>query len=168
MDPIYVTIPGAAVGKGRPRHRIVKPRKGPEFVQVYTPRETAQYEGIVRHHAKVAMQQRRLVEGPVDVAIIIRVRPPDSWPQWKRDAALRDLIRPDSKPDSDNIKKAILDAMNQVVWVDDNQVTDAVVRKRYHTAPAVLVRVTPLPRASSRITRRDQLPAAPPTEEVAT
>lgn len=126
----------------------------------YTPAKTRQYEGLVKHFGELAMRGQAPIAGPVDVAIVIRVRPPSSWPEWKRAAALADRIRPDSKPDADNVKKAILDGLNGVVFVDDVQATDAVVRKRYHVRPAVHVRVTPLQQASSRITRKDQLPPA--------
>jgi Holliday junction resolvase RusA-like endonuclease len=158
MDPIIISIPGDAVGKGRARHRHVKTKDGREFDMAYTPAKTRQYEGIVRSRAEDAMAGRPPLQGPLHVAVVIRVRPPMSWPTWKREAALRGDIVPDSKPDSDNIKKAIYDGINGVVWVDDNQAAVGAWRKEYHDKPGVFVKVVPLRAASSRITRKDQLP----------
>ncbi|WP_175829702.1 RusA family crossover junction endodeoxyribonuclease [Burkholderia cepacia] len=43
------------------------------------------------------------------------------------------------KPDSDNVVKALKDGMNGVVYVDDGQVVDLWVAKRYAVVPGVRV-----------------------------
>ncbi len=160
MDPILIGIPGEPVGKGRARHRHVKTKDGREFDMAFTPAKTRQYEGIVRTRGEFAMRGKPPIEGPLHVAVVIRVRPPTSWPEWKRAAALSGLIAPDGKPDTDNVKKAVYDGLNGVVWADDSQVCDGAWNKVYHEKPGVWLKVTLLSKASSRITRRDQLPPA--------
>lgn len=157
MEPLVITIPGEPVGKGRARHRHVKTKDGREFDMAFTPAKTRQYEGIVRTCGELAMRGRAPLGQPLHVAVVIRVRPPTSWPDWKRAAALAGGIVPDTKPDTDNVKKAVYDGLNGVVWADDCQVCDGAWRKVYHEKPGVLLKITPLAKASSRITRRDQL-----------
>lgn len=41
---------------------------------------------------------------------------------------------PTVKPDTDNISKIILDALNGLAYYDDNQVTDLTIYKQYATA----------------------------------
>jgi Holliday junction resolvase RusA-like endonuclease len=69
---------------------------------------------------------------------------PASWSKAKRAAALSGEIVPTKKPDMDNVVKAICDALNAIVWVDDVQVTDLLARKRFGDNPHVEARITPL------------------------
>jgi Holliday junction resolvase RusA-like endonuclease len=46
-----------------------------------------------------------------------------------------------TKPDVDNICKLYLDAMNGVVYLDDNQITELFVRKLYSRKPCVVIEV---------------------------
>ena len=48
---------------------------------------------------------------------------------------------PKVKPDLDNVVKAVLDALNGVVYRDDAQVVNLVATKRYATEPRVEVYV---------------------------
>ena len=47
----------------------------------------------------------------------------------------RGLIFPTKKPDTDNIAKAILDALNGLAYYDDAQVVNLEVQKRYSNEP---------------------------------
>jgi Holliday junction resolvase RusA-like endonuclease len=46
-----------------------------------------------------------------------------------------------TKPDRDNMEKALLDALEGIVMESDSQVVGGEVTKRYHTQPGALVRV---------------------------
>ncbi len=157
--PVVIVIPGTPVPKGRGRHRNVKTKDGREFTTTFTPAATRRYGGVIRSFGEAAMRGRTPIEGPIHVAVVLRFRPPQSWPQWKRDAALDGLICHDTKPDSDNVKKAIYDGLNSVAWVDDCQIVAWAGRTEYSTKEAVLIKVTPIAKASSRITRKEQLAA---------
>ena len=60
---------------------------------------------------------------------------PKSTSKKKRDEMERGLILPTKKPDTDNIAKAILDALNGLAYYDDAQVVHLEVQKRYSNEP---------------------------------
>lgn len=136
-------IPGVPVGKGRPRAAA----RG-KHIQLYTPEKTASYEGVVALAARQAMAGALLLEGPVATTLEIRLPIPRSWSKRKQADALAGIEYPTKKPDADNVVKAIFDALNGVVWHDDTQVVEIVVRKRYAAVPGVGV-------AISRVTNID-------------
>jgi Holliday junction resolvase RusA-like endonuclease len=133
---IFFVIPGTPVGKGRPKFA----RRG-AFVQAYTPEKTASYENLVKLAAADAMKGAAPVEAHVTVQMEIFITPPSSWSARKRADALSGKIQPTTKPDIDNVVKGVFDAMNDIVWKDDKQVTDLCVRKRYADVARTEVKV---------------------------
>ncbi|UGA38202.1 RusA family crossover junction endodeoxyribonuclease [Chromobacterium haemolyticum] len=87
------------------------------------------------------MDGNPLIAGPADVEISMFLPVPTSWSKKKQAAALQGQVYPTKKPDADNVIKAIFDGINGVVWVDDVQACDIVVRKRYADKPGVEVTV---------------------------
>lgn len=133
---VEFSVPGTPVGKGRPRFA----RRG-GFVTAYTPEKTASYENLVKMVASHAMLGRHPIEGPVSLDLTLLVTPPASWSKKKIDAAIGGNVLPTSKPDIDNVLKAICDAMNGVVFCDDKQVCNARVEKRYAGVAEARVKV---------------------------
>lgn len=131
-------VPGKPQGKGRPRAAA----RG-KFVRMYTPEKTASYESTIALAASQAMAGRPPIEGPVVASIFIALPVPASWSKKKQAQALADQLLPITKPDSDNVVKAVFDAINGVVWGDDTQVVDHVARKRYRARPGVSVTISP-------------------------
>jgi Holliday junction resolvase RusA-like endonuclease len=50
-------------------------------------------------------------------------------------------IFPTKKPDSDNVLKIILDALNGVCFEDDSQICDIIFSKRYSINPKIAVKI---------------------------
>lgn len=130
------TIPGPPVGK---QAKVVT-RSGRTFF----PKRTAAYTDRVAALAHVARGARELHVGPAQVTIEIRLAIPQS--ARKRDVPLMRSgeIKPTKKPDCSNVAKLLEDALNKVLWHDDSQVTDLVVRKRWAEADSVTVEVRAL------------------------
>lgn len=138
VAPLVVVIPGEPKAQGRGR----AVRFG-SSVRVIDPESSRSWKGV----AAVFMQQARNAAGvfaPLDVALVVEV---DAyWPRpksLKKSAPTGDLPRT-SRPDADNVGKAVLDAGNGVLWSDDSLVTRLVVNKwvhQMHGAPRVEVRV---------------------------
>lgn len=134
MTCIAFTVPGQPQGKGRARVS----RLG-AHARMFTPAKTVAYEGLVAQLAQQAMGGMGLLEGPCMVSMDIVCQVPLSWSQKKQSQALCGVLRPTTKPDVDNVEKAIFDGCNGVVWKDDVQVVDVRKSKRYGEVPGVSV-----------------------------
>lgn len=130
------TVDGVPVPKGRPRFS-----KRGKFVQTYTPQKTKDYEGVVRSAAQEAMGSSDPLQTALKVYLYIRLPVPASYSKKLTQACLDGTEKPKKKPDWDNVAKAVTDAMNGIVYVDDCQIVDAHVRKRYSDTAGVDVMV---------------------------
>lgn len=137
-------IPGEPKGKGRARSRIAKGKGGAQFVAHYTPKETVEYENLVRLAAHDAMRGTAPTSFPCRVKIIAYCSIPASWSKKKQAKALAGEVFPTGKPDLDNIEKSVLDGMNKIVFRDDSVVCDVSKAKRYSSIPRVEVWVIEL------------------------
>ncbi|NMG64358.1 RusA family crossover junction endodeoxyribonuclease [Azoarcus indigens] len=133
---IRFTVPGEPVGKGRPRAF----RMG-NSIRMHTPDATARYENLVALVARQAMEGRAPMAGAVSMGLHLVTVPPASWSKRKRAAALAGAIRPTTKPDCDNVLKAIADACNGIVFIDDKQVCEVTIKKLYGETPGASVAV---------------------------
>lgn len=134
LKPVQFVVPGDPVGKGRPRVSTIG-----GHARMFTPAKTASYEGLIALAGTEAMAGRQLIEGAVMVEMRIVMSVPRSMSKKKQCMALAGEVFPAKKPDMDNVVKAIFDGLNGVVWKDDVQVVDAIVRKRYGETPGVHV-----------------------------
>ncbi|AOJ69350.1 MULTISPECIES: RusA family crossover junction endodeoxyribonuclease [Burkholderia] len=136
---IEFIVPGAPVAKGRPKFA----RRG-AHVTTYTPEKTERYENLVKMAARAAMRSTEPYAGPIRLIVHISLPIPASWSQKKREAAAAGAIGATKKPDADNVVKALKDGMNGVVYVDDGQVVDLWISKRYARTPGVRIEVIEL------------------------
>ena len=156
MRKIEFFVPGTPVGKGRPRAA----RRGAGVV-MFTPEKTADYEALVAETASNAMRAENSIRwgelygfglasairaeaippltGPLAVMLEMQFPVPASWSKAKRARALAGVEWHTSKPDADNVAKAILDACNGVVFRDDAQVVMLIATKAFSKEPGVQV-----------------------------
>ncbi len=133
-DLVVVTVPGAPIAKGRPRITT----KG-RFARAYTPAKTRAYEDLIRCQAQDAMQDRAPFDGPVLLCVTAYVAMPKGFSKAKRADALDGILKPVTRPDADNYAKAALDGCNGILFRDDSQVADLIVRKRYSADPRLVI-----------------------------
>ena len=148
---IEIRVDGDPVAKGRHRSKFMGMRVGEDgksrpLILQHPDARTARYEDRVAWAAQVEMHQRNLplFDTALMMVLDVYVGVPASWSRRKREQALAGVIRPTKKPDIDNFQKAICDALNRVVWLDDSQIVDAKVRKFYDLAPRIEIRVDKL------------------------
>lgn len=130
---IQFTVLGCPVGKGRPKFSTFN-----GHAVAYTPAKTVSYENLV----KLSFQQQcncKPYEKDVPLkAVIVAYFPiPKSVSKKNRVKMLDGLIRHTKKPDTDNLVKAVLDALNGIAFYDDSQVCDIICIKRYGEEPRV-------------------------------
>lgn len=136
---IRISVPGLPQGKGRPR---LSTRGG--FARAYTPQKTVAYEGLIALAAQDIMNGAALLEGPVKVTAFARFPVPDSWSKKRKALAADGSLYHTSKPDGDNIAKALGDGLNGIVWKDDSQVAVFTIIKLYGAIPGLVVEVVQL------------------------
>ncbi len=106
-----LTVPGNPIPKGRPR--VVDDH-------AYTPQRTRDYEAKVKMAAALAWK-RPAMTGPLAIHLVF-------YRENRRRA------------DFDNLTKAVVDALQDIVLIDDNQIVHAVIWKRIdHVNPRVII-----------------------------
>ena len=125
---IQFDIPGGIVPWGR---------AGGNGSMRFTPAKVRNYQAVIRQYAADAMGDRPLIDGPCILDINGR------WPWPKSISQKKRLLIPNgykkSVPDSDNLCKVLMDAMNKIVWTDDARVAVLHVTKKYSDKPGVHV-----------------------------
>lgn len=116
-------ISGIPVAKGRPKFF----RRG-NFVGTYTPKKTEQYETNLYAFAANYAQQNAVAptDGPVAIQVKFYMPRPKSHSKKQRENPWHV-----SRPDKDNLVKAVLDAINGIFFKDDSQVCKEQSEKLY-------------------------------------
>lgn len=130
MQTIF-TVDGDPQGKARPRFT----RGG----RAYTPKKTVEYERVIKNAFIAA--GGTLTNLPVTVGINAYYKIPASATKKKAVQMMSGEIMPTKKPDTDNIAKAVCDALNGVAYHDDAQVCNLSVKKRYSKEPCIVVTI---------------------------
>ena len=133
---INLTIPGKPMGKQRPKFARVG-----AFTKSYTPKNTVNYETLVKELFIMNHPDHVPIDGPVIMELTIWQQIPKSMSQVKIKATKLGLLRPTTKPDIDNVIKIICDALNGLAYVDDNRIVHLTANKFYSDKPRVLVTI---------------------------
>ena len=95
------------------------------FARAYTPEKTASYENLINLSYIQALGGIPSPYWDKPVRIYIQ--------------ALNGLVRPQVKPDIDNVIKVVCDALNKVAYKDDTQVVEISACKWYGTEPMLRI-----------------------------
>ena len=138
------TIPGRAVAKQSARFSFAK-----GFVRSYQKKEVVSYANFV----KLCFLEKYPEFEPLTSAIGIEIKEYREVPKSKsnkfKEEALKGLIRPTVKPDTDNISKNIKDGLNKVAYIDDNRVVCDICNKFYDNTPRVEVTIWEIANAAN-------------------
>ena len=88
----------------------------------YTPENTRVYEEAVKLIASTKVKQP--LSGALKMTLIFYMPIPKSWSEKRKEQALRGEIRPTTRPDIDNLEKAICDGLNGVAYIDDRLIVE--------------------------------------------
>lgn len=140
---IQFTVPCVPIAQPRQRHRIVN-AGGRTFSSNYTPKRDPvnAFKATIQMAAQQAYQGPPL-EGPVALTLCF-VFPRPKCLCWKKRAMPR--VWHISKPDLDNVVKAVKDSLKSTVWRDDAQVCRLTVEKWIaagNEQPSVTVEIAP-------------------------
>lgn len=98
--------------------------------RTYTPEKTVAYESGVRRAVEAALlsfvgREEFPIDGPVGITLEFISLPPKKWPKGR--------MWPwwTTRPDFDNLTKAVVDALNGTAWTDDQRIVLSAQMKRY-------------------------------------
>ena len=130
MTPVSFFVPGQPVAQGRPRFTTWRVGEA-NRVKVYDPQKSVVWKDHVRRCAKEHACVLR--EGPLAMTLRFIMHRPANIKRGQRWHLKR--------PDVENLAKAVMDALAELVYEDDKQVVKLVATKEYGARPGVRVRV---------------------------
>ena len=128
---LYFDVLGEPIGQ--PRHRVstIGGR-----ARTYLPKShpVNGYKAAIKAAFIAKASKWKTITGPVHLAVYLQFEMPKSWSKKKRSESQG--ILHGSKPDADNVLKAVEDALTDCgVWNDDAQVASAFISKRRSETP---------------------------------
>jgi len=135
---VRFTVPGAVRGKGRPRFG----RGGGGHVVTFTDSKTVSYENLIKAEGHRAMNGRPPLDTPLAILVKARITPPVSASKKRREEMLAGKRHPATRPDCDNILKALLDGLNKVVFTDDARIVGISFWKVYADTAGLDVKIS--------------------------
>ena len=128
----HFVLYGTPTGKGRVRVT----RTGHAF----TPQKTRDYEKAVKLAYLAAVKDEPFPKGtPLKLSLMCLYPIPTSDSKRKRLEKIKGIIKPTVKPDLSNVLKSVEDALNEVCYADDSQITSISVSKWYGEEPGIEV-----------------------------
>ncbi|MFW3652052.1 RusA family crossover junction endodeoxyribonuclease [Staphylococcus caprae] len=119
----------APVGSPRPRFRNTG-----RFVQTYMPTSYTKHKAYIQEQMPKA-----LLDSELKVSLYFYFVPPKSWSKKRKAVAIGQYKR--TKPDIDNLIKTVLDAANNHLWKDDNQIVEIHSFKQYAEEPKIIMKL---------------------------
>lgn len=115
-------VEGEPQGKGR--HRTTSTG------HTYTPQKTALYENWIKT-CYLSRVGEVMLQGAIRATVEAYYTIPKSKSKKIKALMQMGMIRPQKKPDADNVLKAVADSLNGIAYKDDAQIVDVRVRKYY-------------------------------------
>lgn len=88
-----------------------------------------------RKHFKTPLEQ------PIIVTVDFYFPTPTSYTKKKKQLIQEGRVRPAVKPDIDNAAKGIMDSLNNIAYLDDNQVVSLIANKYYADVPRIVITI---------------------------
>lgn len=124
---------------------FVEPKERARGKNFYTPADTRRYEAYVKQAAFDRMRELKMkrIERSVVVHLEVRDQIPSTMPEWQVRLANARLLFEHTGGDLDNKEKAVLDALNKVVYRDDRLVVQVYKYRAYHPVAGFKLTITP-------------------------
>lgn len=134
---VKMTVFGEPVPQGRPRFSTIN-----GHVQAIDPKKSRNYKQLIQLEAQPLFYEGfKAIEAASRLKLHIFRSIPQSWSKKKKEAALGNILRPTSRPDTDNYVKGVLDALNGFVVKDDSCIVHIEAGKFYSDRPRIEIEV---------------------------
>jgi Holliday junction resolvase RusA-like endonuclease len=124
------------IAKGRPRAR----GRG-KFIRMYTPKKTADAEKMIQD-LWIAENGSQRWDFPIRLQVMFHFKIPKSYTKKKRQELEIGNFLHTVKPDLDNCVKLLCDSLNGIAFVDDAQICDQVISKRWANEDSIYVKIS--------------------------
>lgn len=132
---VYFDVPGAPMGKQRPRHNRYTNA-------TYTPEKTRiREEEIAIYYRKKYGGSKFPNESYLSLSVMAYMPIPKSASKAVKAKMRSYAIMPTVKPDCDNILKLVADALNGIAYDDDKQIVKMTVTKAYSETPRTEIHI---------------------------
>jgi len=111
-----------AQGRARASYQGHNPMTGRAVIRHIDPEKSKSWKNLIGW-SMVNQQPEMIAEGPIWFFASFRLRRPKSLKK-----SIQSHV---TKPDQDNLQKAVKDALKGICWRDDSQVVLGIARKRY-------------------------------------
>ena len=138
---VHIELSGVPVPYVERQRAFQKGVGGQPITYSYKAGTTRTYQNWLRDAAMRAMGDRPPLTGPLVMTMTAYMPMPKSMRKADRLLAEQELLPVTKRPDTTNLLKAIEDAFKHVVWGDDSQVSDHMLRRRYSPRPRLVVEV---------------------------
>ena len=127
-----------------PRPRVVRTPSGK--TRTYNSSKSTTYKQMIKIHAKNAMNKahKSMSEQPLKMELTFLFKPPKSYSKKKLLAVTKGELRYTKLPDADNLAKTVMDGLNKVLYKDDSQIVELVVKKEYGLEDGLKIKVEEL------------------------
>ena len=127
-----------------PRPRVVRTPNGK--TRTYNSSKSTTYKQMIKIHAKNAMNKahKSMTEQPLKMELTFLFKPPKSYSKKKLLAVTKGELRYTKLPDADNLAKTVMDGLNRVLYKDDSQIVELVVKKEYGLEDGLKIKVEEL------------------------
>jgi len=84
------------------------------------------------------------LSGPIEMHLTFYMPIPKSASSRLKLQMKNEIILPTKKPDFDNLAYLVTNALKGIVYLDDAQITDCSIRKRYSDKPRTVIKIIPI------------------------
>jgi len=129
---IFLTVPGHPQGK-------LRARWSPHGT--YTPTKTVNYETYIKEIFVISYPNFIPLEGALRMQLTAWLMFPKSTSKKKQKLMEERIIRPEKKPDHDNIVKITSDALEGLAYKNDSQIVTCIFYKYYSVRPRLEIEI---------------------------
>jgi len=134
---IYLTVPGQPVAKQSAKFRGAITKDGKRYMRGYTPKKIVDYSVFIKELFAIKYPNFKPIEGAVSMDIYAYLTIPKSTSKKRKALMITGKIFHIVKPDEDNLKKNIYDALEKLAYNNDSHIVRSRFAKMYSETPRV-------------------------------
>lgn len=140
---VWFFVPGKPVPAGSKRG-FVNPKTGGVIITDQSGKPLKNWVNQLKDHALRASKPKMMMNGPLSVWVIFILARPKGHFKTKKGVVSEEIKEsappfPITRPDTTKIWRAVEDAFTGILWLDDAQIVDQHISKRYGRPNGVLI-----------------------------